>query len=178
MHFINWRVNLYSFDASALIDLWDNYPIQNIVFEDLWDKFAENVENKIFVISDVAIEEVRNKILYDKITQDIPKSANFKDILNEIKVIKKENVDLVTVQKIHDLLEIVEDNYGEGVGENDIFIIAIAKRTQTILVNNEATQPNLPQNKSKYKIPAVCSLSGVNVESINLTELLHEPNLW
>lgn len=169
---------LYSFDASALVDLWDNYPIQNPVFENLWSKFTENVANEIFVISDVAIKEVRDKILYEKITQDIPKSVDFTNALNKIKVIKKENVDLVTAQEIKNLLEIEEDNYGEGVGENDIFIIAIAKRTQTILVNSEAKQPKPPKKKSKYRIPAVCNLSDVKVKNINLVELLHKQNLW
>ncbi len=169
---------MYNLDASTLIDLWDNYPIQNPVFEGLWDKFSDNVEAEIFVISDVAIKEVRDKILYDNIEQEIPKSAHFKNILDVIRVIEKEPVDLTMAQSIKDLLEIEEDNYGDGVGENDILIVAITQRTKTILVTNENRQPDLPQNKKKYKIPAVCNLLDVNVTNINLTELLHKPNLW
>ncbi len=162
-------MSLYSFDASALIDLWDNYPIQNIVFKDLYDKFLENAKAGKFVISDVAIEEVRSKILYGQYVY-------FKRILDAMQVIKKTPSDLTEAQSIKGLLEIKEDNYGGGVGENDILIIAIAKRTQTVLVNNESRQPGLPQNKGNYKIPATCFL--VRVESINLAELLSRPNLW
>lgn len=161
---------MYSFDASAIIDLWDNYPFNNQVFKPLWDKFVENVENEIFVISDVALEEAKSKI----------NSKEFNRIVKNIKIYKKENMDLIEAQNIKSLLGIEEDNYGSGVGENDIFIIAISKRIQAVLVNNEQRQPNPQniQNKTKYKIPAVCNLNKVNVENINLTELLHLDVLW
>lgn len=178
-HSINWRMNLYNFDASAVIDLWDNYPIQNPVFKDLWDKFTENVENEIFVISDIAIKEVTSEIVYEKITKDMPRSVDFIKILSTISVFEKEPIDLTTAQDIKDLLEIDEDNYHKnGVGENDVLIIAITRRTQAILVSNESRQPNLPIDKSRYKIPAVCNLPEVKIRNINLTELLRQPNLW
>ncbi len=53
---------LYSFDASAIIDLWDNYPFNNKVFEPLWNKFVENTENEVFVISDITLDEAKSKI--------------------------------------------------------------------------------------------------------------------
>ncbi len=98
--------------------------------------------------------------------------------MRDIKVYKKEVSDLTEAQSIKSLIEIEDDNYGEGVGENDIFIVAISKRTSSVLVCNEKRQPNLPINKSKYKIPAVCNLPEVAVKNINLTELLHNSSLW
>lgn len=53
---------LYSFDASAMIYLWDNYPIQNPNFDSMWQWFFGQVAQENFVISDVAIKEVKQKI--------------------------------------------------------------------------------------------------------------------
>lgn len=161
-------MTLYSFDASAIIDLWVNYPFNNKVFEPLWSKFVENIENEVFVISDIALCEAKLKI----------DSEEFSHVIENIKIYKKEGVDLIEAQNIKMLLEIEEDNYGGGVGENDIFIIAISKRIQTILINNEKRQPILPSDKSNYKMPAVCNLPRIGVKNINLTDLLHEPSLW
>jgi hypothetical protein len=55
---------LYSFDASAMIYLWDNYPIQNPNFDSMWQWFFGQVVQENFVISDVAIKEVKQKIWY------------------------------------------------------------------------------------------------------------------
>jgi predicted nuclease of predicted toxin-antitoxin system len=43
--------------------------------------------------------------------------------------------------------------HGKGVGENDLLIIANAKRQGAVLVTNEAKQADLGKTKSKnYKI--------------------------
>jgi hypothetical protein len=159
---------LYSFDASSIVKLWDDYPIDNPVFSSLWQKFQENIDNGIFTISNVALKESKDKI----------DSSKFNQLVINITTYEQKVDDLRQTQQIKDLLNIVEDNYGIGVGENDIFIIVIAKRTNTILVNDEKRQNNLPQNKTKYKIPAVCNLSEVQLQNINLTELLNIKNLW
>jgi len=171
---------LYSFDASAIIDLWDNYPIKNPCFKPVWDWFYTQVEQGKFVISKIALQEVEGKILFNGITNKIPESSLFIGILGKIKVHDKTIDDLHTVQKIKVLLGIQESDYGAGVGENDLFIIANAKRHKHVLVTNEKRQPNPQdmQNKSKYKIPVVCNLSEVSVENINLTELLNLDALW
>jgi hypothetical protein len=161
-------VNLYNFDASSIILLWDNYPVSNKIFKDLWSKFSENVEQEIFVISDIALNEAKHKI----------DSEEFNELIKNIKIHTKEISDLLEAQNIKNLLAIQEDKYGGGVGENDIFIIAISKRTDAILVNDEKRQNNLPASKTNYKIPAVCNLTQINVKNINLTELLNINNLW
>lgn len=170
---------LYSFDASAMIYLWDNYPIQNPNFDSMWQWFFGQVAQENFVISDVAIKEVKQKILYSKLEKDIPESAVFIKILNTIIVHKKTPEDLKTVQTIKSTLKIEGEAYGKGVGENDLLIIANAKRQGAVLVTNEARQADLSQKQPRnYKIPAVCKLDGVNVEAINLTELLKLKILW
>lgn len=173
---------MYSFDASAIVDLWDNYPIQNPHFKPVWDWFNIQVEQENFVISEIALKEVKAKIIFNKIKDkdQIPESSFFIEILDSIKVCDKTIDDLKAVQQIKVLLGIQEDNYRAGVGANDLFIIVNAKRNGHVLVNNEKRQPN-PQNiksKANYKILAVCNLDEVNVENINLTELLHIDVLW
>ncbi|CAC9615149.1 hypothetical protein [uncultured Gammaproteobacteria bacterium] len=158
---------MYILDASALIDLWDNYPITNPVFKSLWGKFKENIDEEIFVISSVALDEAKKKI--DQI--------EFTQIVENITVYKKEAVDLEEAITIKNLLDIQEEGYGSGVGENDIFIIVIAKRTNSILITNEKRQPSLKQQKRSYKMPTVCNLSEVGVRNINLLELLRL-DLW
>lgn len=128
----------------------------------LWDWFEEKMGNTEFVISKRAFDEVKHKT-----------SPEFYEWFNSITVINDTIADLFEAQKIKDILEIEEDDYGKGVGENDILIVSIAKRLNTTLVSEERRQPNLGKKlKSSYKIPAVCKL--VNVECINFTELLRK----
>ena len=174
---------MYSFDASAIVDLWDNYPIQNPHFAPMWDWFKTQVEQKVFCISDIALKEVKDKIIYKSeygsLEKDIPKSKLFIQALNTITLNKITADDLISVQHIKTLLDIQEDNYStKGVGENDLLIIANAKNNGTILVTNENRQNNLPNIKAKYKMPAVCNLNEVNLKNKNLAELLHISDLW
>lgn len=53
---------VYSFDASSMIHAWDNYPIENPLFESLWDWMGEKVQSQEFVISKIAFDEVAHKI--------------------------------------------------------------------------------------------------------------------
>jgi len=153
---------MYSFDASSMIHAWDNYPPKNPHFNSLWDWVAEQIENKVFSISKKALEEVAHKI---------PECGEW---LNNhtIQVFALTPPALLTAQRIKNLLGIEEENYTKGVGENDLFIIAIAKETNTILISEEGIQNKLPQLKSNYKIPAVCAMLEVNVQCISFVELL------
>lgn len=155
----------YSFDTSAIIDFWEHYPVTNPNFEKLWEWFVEKIGEELFVISDIAKIETnkKDKELFDWLKNN---GAN-------IMIDKKDIQDLKIVQDIKDELGIIEDQYHpKGIDENDLFIISIAKRNNRILVSNESIQNNLPDIKSKYKIPAICNLSQVNLECINLLTLL------
>ncbi len=164
---------MYHLDASAVIDLWDNYPIHRQMFDDMWQWFDEKVTDGTFCISDIALQETKSKITYDKLVQEKPKAQHFLDILNKITVSQKSVQDIPLVLDIKQQLDIQEEQYhADGVGENDLFIVAIAHKDQAILVSNEKYQAILPQNKSKYKIPAVCNMIGISC--INLQKMLNQ----
>ena len=150
---------LYSFDASTMIHFFDNYPMDNPHLEKLWSWFSEKMVEGTFVISKRAFDEVMHKT-----------SPEFHAWFKEVKIIEDEAADLFEAQKINELLEIEEEDFGSGVGENDIFIISISKRIGACLVSEEKVQTSLPRDKKKYKIPAVCNLIGV--ECICFTDLL------
>lgn len=155
---------MYSFDASSIIHAWDNYPIKNEHFESLWTWFGEMVENNEFTISEIAFEEVNHKV---------PECGKWlKD--NSIEIHKLSPNILYQTQSIKGLLEIEEESYTKGVGENDLLIISTALVLSLILVTEEARQNNLPPTKSNYKIPAVCGLPEVNVDCISFIDLIKQ----
>jgi len=153
---------MYSFDASSMIHAWDNYPPANPHFDSLWEWIAEQINDEQFGISKKALEEVSHKI---------PECGKWLKN-NNILTFPLTASALLTAQRIKKLLGIEEENYTKGVGENDLFIVAIAKETQTTLISEESRQNKLPQLKSNYKIPAVCNMREVNVKCISFIELL------
>ena len=150
----------YSFDTSSVIHLWDHYPNESKHFDSLYNQLAEKIKQKIFVISDIAMEEVKNK------------SEQLHSWLKEkgIKIYAKTFEDLEKVRQYKEALGIIQDGYRKGVGENDLLIIAIAKRNDTILVSEEK-QLNVPQLKANYKIPTVCK-EIAEIKCIDFLELL------
>jgi len=153
---------MYSFDASSMIHAWDNYPIENEHFKALWEWFASEVQKNHFIFSKIAFDEIEHKI---------PECGQWlKD--NQVKIDPLSPSSLLQAQAIKILLEIEEENYTKGVGENDLFIISIAKTSNSILVTEESKQNKLPSKKSNYKIPAVCSLQEVNVTCKSFIDLL------
>ncbi len=153
---------MYSFDASSMIHAWDNYPPENEFFKSLWEWFSEKIQSKEFVISKKAFDEVNHKI------PDC--GAWLKD--NNIKTYDLTSKSLLIARDIKISLDIVEEKYTKGVGENDLFIIAIAKESGTTLVTEEGRQSMLPALKSNYKIPAVCSMETVGVDCCSFLSLL------
>ena len=153
---------MYSFDASSMILAWDNYPPENPHFDSLWNWFSEQIHNKNFSISAKALEEVGHKI---------PECGDWLK-RNNIEVHPLTATSLDTAQNIKNLLGIVEEKYTKGVGENDLFIISIAKENEKTLVSDENRQNKLPPLKSNYKIPAVCDMPEVNVECVSFLDLL------
>jgi len=153
---------MYNFDASSMIHAWDNYPPENIHFDSLWDWFSSNVKSKKFVISKIAFEEVNHKI---------PACGEWLKI-NNIEIYNLTPTSLLKAKNIKESLNIIENKYTKGVGENDLFIIAIAQETGSTLVSEEGRQSISPALKSNYKIPAVCGMLNVNVNCCNFLNLL------
>ncbi len=149
------------FDASSMIYAWDNYPVGQ--FPRLWKWIAGQIEQKRLVMPRVAFEEVANK------------TPDCGDWLreNDLEQLEISSTILQDAMRIKGLLDIVDDNYhANGVGENDIFIIATARAHRAELVSDEARQPTLPNIPSKRKIPAVCAMSEVAVPCINFIEYI------
>ncbi|ORU89885.1 MAG: hypothetical protein A6F71_02680 [Cycloclasticus sp. symbiont of Poecilosclerida sp. M] len=139
-------------DTSSIIFAWDDYPLKQ--FPPLWDWIAQEIRNNELAISQTAFQEVR------KINQECADWLDAEGI-NKIAV---SNAILQEALRMQNLLGIDDDDYHPlGVGENDILIVATAKVENSVLINNEAIQNNLPKNMKKYKIPGLCGLNSVGV---------------
>ncbi len=155
---------MYSFDASSMIHAWDNYPPKNQHFDALWEWIAEEIIKKKFCISKIALDEVGHKI---------PECGVWlKD--KDIKIYPLTPLILSRASQIKALLGIKEEQYGKGVGENDLFIIATSKEIGAILATEEKRQNSLPLLKPNYKIPAVCNMQEVNVGCSCFVDLLRK----
>ena len=151
------------FDASSILHGWDNYPPEQ--FPALWAWLGNTVEQGEYSISPIAFAEVSAKA---------PECGDWLNIHSIQKIRPDENT-LQMALSIKAALGIVEDQYhGNGVGENDILIVATASCIGAGLVSDEAIQTSLPVSKSKYKIPAVCDLDSVRVECTNFVSLIKD----
>jgi len=152
-------------DTSSIIYAWDNYPIDN--FPPLWRWLGEQISNGAFVMSEVAFQEVENKM---------PECAKWLSDQGITKI-KVSNEILEEAMRIKGLLGISEDNYqSKGVGESDLIIIAAASVTGSELVTNEARQTTLPSIPANMKIPAVCDSPDVRVPWMDFLALIKRSN--
>lgn len=156
---------MLAFDASSIIHAWDNYPEKQ--FPPLWNWISENIESGEFVMAQVAFEEVKKKA---------PDCATF--LKNaELTQIKINNAIAQEAVRIKARLGIVGDDYhSDGVGENDILIIATAKIRNMELVSEEGRQAKQPRENRRLKIPRVCALPDVGVKCINFIDLIRRSN--
>ena len=149
------------FDASGIIHAWDNYPIGN--FPPFWDWIEAEIGNDAFAISEIAFDEVKNKA---------PECADWLKNKGIRKISLSDDV-LVKAAEFKTLLGVVAENYhSDGVGENDLLIVAAAYLENAILLTEERRQNILPVQKRKYKIPAVCALVEIGVSCNNVRELI------
>lgn len=149
------------FDTSSMVHAWDNYPYEQ--FPPLWLWIEEQIDGAQIAMSAVAMEEVENV------------SPDCHSWLKKVgvTVIPVSNEILNISMEIKHLLEIVDDKYhADGVGENDILIIATAKSLGVALVSDEGQQATLPKLIARYKIPAVCNLQSVDVVCKNFIDYL------
>ena len=148
------------FDASSMIYAWDNYPARQ--FPGLWEWMAAQISAKKLVMPSVAFEEVAHKT---------PECGEWLKG-NGLELLEISNAILQEAMRIKNLLGIVSDKYGSGVGENDLLIIATARGQRAELVSDERRQTTPPKERHNYKIPAVCVLVEVSVPCINFIDYI------
>lgn len=148
------------FDASSIIYAWDNYPVDQ--FPGLWDWIGDKIHRNLIQMPSVAFAEV---------VHPAPECAAWLEARGLSRIAMTNNI-LVDALRIKKMLGIVDDKYGGGVGENDLFIIATARAYRTTLVSDERVQPGLPKLMANYKIPAVCAIEAVGVECIGFLEFI------
>lgn len=149
------------FDASSMIYAWDNYPARQ--FPGLWDWLAAQIDGNKLTMPRVAFEEVRHK------TAEC--AAWLAD--NDISLLEVDNAVMREAMRIKGLIGIEGDRYHpKGVDENDLLIIATASIHGIELVSDERRQAKPPQEPTKRKIPAVCSMAEVAVPCANFLEFI------
>jgi len=152
---------MFLFDTSSIIYAWDNYPIDN--FPPLWDWLSKQIKEKKFLLS---------KIVYEETKKNSPDCAEWLNRSSVEHLIISNDI-LQFATEVKNLLQIEDDNYHpNGIGENDIIIIATAKKHALILVSEEGRQANPPPTRRKYKIPTVCNLTEVKVECIQFIDII------
>ena len=154
-----------AFDASSIIHAWDNYPEKQ--FPGLWRWIGDNIESGEFVMAQVAFDEVKKKA---------PDCGTFLKGA-DLKQVEMSDPIVHEAIRIKSRLGIVNEEYHpNGVGENDILIIAAAKIRNLELVSEEGRQAKQPRENCRLKIPGVCALPDVGVKCIKFIELIRRSN--
>ncbi|MDP2367946.1 DUF4411 family protein [Rhodoferax sp.] len=150
-------------DASSILYAWDNYPLAQ--FPGLWGWLAVEIQTHELAISVVAFDEVGHMA---------PECANWLKTAGVLRLAMSAEV-VMAAMSIKQAIGVVNDQYHpNGVGENDLFIIAAAKVHHAELITNEARQFGAQANARKYKIPAVCDMPSVGVVSMNFLEYIQK----
>lgn len=157
---------MLAFDASSIIYAWDNYPIE--MFPTLWNWLANEITFGNLTILEVAHEEVEHRS---------PECHAWLQN-SDIAVIEVDDATMVMAASIKNLLGIQGDKYHpDGVGENDLLIIACAGVNGHSLISDERKQTTLPTLLTRFKIPAVCNHAQVGVVCMNFLAFIKASNV-
>ncbi len=162
----------YCFDANIFITTWyQTYPPE--IFESLWDQL-KNSKDEIILIKEIfdEIEPITGNNRKIHSTEELEKKNALRTWLEDNKFDA-----LVVEEPVHSIALSMEKKYqikhnSKGASVNDILLIAYAKHHNYSVVTFEAQQPQIPEDKSKYKIPLICK--DQNVEYLNFVEFLRE----
>ena len=155
---------MWAFDASSMIYAWDNYP--NKQFPGLWNWLGGQINSGWIAVPLVAHEEIGHK------TPECGKWMSEQGVT----VLHPTTNILRMAASFKGTLEIEGDRYGNGVGENDLIIIATAEAHSAGLVSNEKVQIALPKLKHNYKIPAVCNMNKPPITCVDFLEFMKRTN--
>lgn len=120
------------FDASSMIQAWDNYPMSQ--FPGLWDWLEIEIKAERLMMPEVA---------FDEVDQKAPDCGTWLKN-SQLKQLPANTSILQEALRFATLLGISQGKYGKGVGENDLIIIATAKEYGAELVSDEKRQDTLP----------------------------------
>ncbi|MGE0433196.1 MAG: DUF4411 family protein [Planctomycetota bacterium] len=151
-------------DASAVIYAWYHYP--SAQFPKVWHWLSGKIGSKELVIA---------KTAFDEVVKHQPDAAAWLTS-KKIAIFQVTNDALMKAVAIKADLGIANDDYGSGVGENDILIIATAWVNGHEMITQENRQLNLPKSLKKYKIPAVCGMASVTIPCHTFIEVLRQSN--
>lgn len=148
----------YCLDANVFITCWnETYPIN--IFPSLWEQIAQHQSDIIL------IKPIYDQIIVkeDPLTKWLKENRFFSTSIDD----ETESLSLEWEGKY----QIREES--KGVDEEDIKLIAYAKRESKIVVTLEKKQDKDPSRKKyNYKIPLVCSEE--KVPCINFVEMIDD----
>ena len=150
----------YCIDANVFITAWnESHPVD--VFPSLWLQLVNHRTDMILIKP--IFDEIDPILQTDKYTlrmwmidnQFVPIPVN--------KFVEDRSLEW------EEEYQIKEDSK-RGVSENDLKLIAYAKRYSKTVVTGEGKQPEKPKKKYNYKIPLVCDEQ--EVQCINFVKML------
>ena len=170
---------IYYCDASALITAWDQrYRPTIAIFQKFWELLENIFEQERLIIPKIIFQEIKIKDSKISISGKQDKKLSLKDWLEDTaKITLKDHREyleqLAELSKKYKKDE-ASDGKTSSVSKADLYLIAMAKVENWIVLTEEATQKQLPEKMSKYKIPAVCEKE--KVECLSLIDFLEAEN--
>jgi len=152
-------------DASSIVLAWDIYPLDQ--FPNFWSWIASDLESAAIVMAEPNALEVK------QVSPDC-----YQWLSSGLTILPIDNAIVTQALKINQAIGVANGQYHpKGVDENDVLCIATAKVSGRTVISDEAVQASKPPDKKRYKIPAVCQLTDIDVECIRLNQLIRSSGI-